>query len=1370
MLAAAGPRALGAARTAFCLGLTLFILISGAAYFLSGAPGERSWLSGILESVGLVGDGSGDAPGAGARAGADVTASARGPAERGGASADARHGDDGESDAADGAAFGLFPGETTPGIEREPGPAHDGEPARSGTLYDWGTGAALGGAKILATAYHGTDDPLNAGYPALFQDVVEIQADGSFRLPIFDPGDPLLLAHLQIDLPGYLPEAVVLRRRDTVAAEWEEREIRLRPGLTGRVQIFDGTRPLARIPVRVTPAEDGHALMERETVEVARLRSERLVARGAPFIRHTDDAGYLRLPISENYYYLEALHPRYRLSHRDPSEKHERIGEVLCHVLDDRTERILALEGEPFVLTVYDADRALIADSELEISWITASEERTIRTLSDEDGRVDVWLTPPVRYLQPDDPDNATATVLTSAFFKRGVSFKLPTALNEVHVPSRPARRLELRVMAYPDDDRNQDPVPIAPEGIAAGIKGLTLVRRNAAGEVVFQGAVPAAGEVISLHLRGYLPLDVAVPPYIAESTSVDLGDVAFARGIEKKIVFEGVESSLLEAATLAVSPVDRPEIAQRYPLRGAKDLTIGGLVPGVYDIGVEGRYLRDYSSTFEVALADLDEPVTVSLRETDEETIVVRGRVVGGEPTEMARLTVIESYFVAGAPEPIVMKAYAPAPDGTIGSVRRLSGVTAVHLSVVSLEDDAVDLRLSREERSTLFDAGEVRLLPRPHAEITFFVPELGRLAPPRHVTLKAADGLEAHSRFRERHRRLWIDNLRDGLYQLSWAVGEGGTETFGFEVRGSQETRLQVARSLFAEEWIEVRVADSESRPVPEATLVSSASPSLVRGAPEHHPDPRGLEPGVKLARVRTREKSRLRAFVPEGPYLRTSAEVDPGRVVPTELILYLPASAVATVVDADGIEIDGIVSVSWEPKVPSTITHGDPFEVEVRNGRFRGDLFPPLPMRFTFRLAESETSITRVFSLPENGDPQDLGVLRFEETRALRGVVLLPDGSPAPGVIVALLDYDKAWRFPMRDPRDYDRVRYKAETDVQGAFTIEELPLDLSADLVLVAHKDGFGDAYEFPLDREIESRELQLDLAAGLELDVGYRDGLVRDQFRFSLEYQADPADPESRVDLGEIPAQLFGLNTFPAIEPGVYRVKWGLRDFYDPIPPLSEEVIVEPGAVVSLALLLDGRELRGKASINGVLVTTGWVLLSEVPGISAGTRVGRIVDGRFLMIDPPGAIEVFGAVIPESKPQAIQNIARGEALPARIHGYTASLRNGFLSFDYTAYNLKLRFSDEFLARYPGAQLVFPHYEWSDGRFASYRDSEPITSPLVRFHLLPPGIQTFTVRSERGALLLSRPISLSAGTVQLPDGRTLVSPFENEVLMR
>ena len=140
---------------------------------------------------------------------------------------------------------------------------------------------------------------------------------------------------------------------------------------------------------------------------------------------------------------------------------------------------------------------------------------------------------------------NATATVLTPAFFKRGVRFRLPNPLAVIDIPSRPARRLELRTMTYVEENLEEDPAPIVPEGVRVGNKGLTLVRRTLDGQVVFQGAVPETGEVIEIYVRGYLPREVTVPPYTREATSVDLGEIAFVRGLEKKIVFKGVDRQL---------------------------------------------------------------------------------------------------------------------------------------------------------------------------------------------------------------------------------------------------------------------------------------------------------------------------------------------------------------------------------------------------------------------------------------------------------------------------------------------------------------------------------------------------------------------------------------------------------------------------------------------------------------------------------------------------------------------------------------------------------------------------------------------------------------------------------------------------------
>ena len=116
------------------------------------------------------------------------------------------------------------------------------------------------------------------------------------------------------------------------------------------------------------------------------------------------------------------------------------------------------------------------------------------------------------------------------------------------------------------------------------------------------------------------------------------------------------------------------------------------------------------------------------------------------------------------------------------------------------------------------------------------------------------------------------------------------------------------------------------------------------------------------------------------------------------------------------------------------------------------------------------------------------------------------------------------------------------------------------------------------------------------------------------------------------------------------------------------------------------------------------------------------------------------------MIPEDEPQPQQNTVRGEALPVRIRSYALALRQGFLSFDYTGYKLRLKFTPEFLSRYPGATLSFSHFEWDGREFDAFRDSEIIETPFVDFHLYHPGIHRFTVRSARGSLLLTRPVAL------------------------
>jgi hypothetical protein len=115
------------------------------------------------------------------------------------------------------------------------------------------------------------------------------------------------------------------------------------------------------------------------------------------------------------------------------------------------------------------------------------------------------------------------------------------------------------------------------------------------------------------------------------------------------------------------------------------------------------------------------------------------------------------------------------------------------------------------------------------------------------------------------------------------------------------------------------------------------------------------------------------------------------------------------------------------------------------------------------------------------------------------------------------------------------------------------------------------------------------------------------------------------------------------------------------------------------------------------------------------------------------------------------PQALQDIARGEALPSPVKGYRSALQGGFLRFDYAAYDLTIRLRDDFLARHPGAVLSLDYQEWGRTRFEPYAAQELIEAPVVRLRLLRPGHHRIAVRSAKGTLIHSRTLDLKADEV-------------------
>ncbi|MBN1443998.1 MAG: hypothetical protein JXA90_14910, partial [Planctomycetes bacterium] len=850
--------------------------------------------------------------------------------------------------------------------------------------------------------------------------------------------------------------------------------------------------------------------------------------------------------------------------------------------------------------------------------------------------------------------------------------------------------------------------------------------RLEPGGGVELRGSLPGPGDPFRVRTRGYLPALLEIPERLAGQRDVDLGAVILERGWTREVRLVGEERDALRGARISISPVDAPEEEQIYAADESGRALAGGLQRGQYSIAVDGPALRPVLRRVDLFEAELDEPLEISVERTEVEEVRVWGRVLDVDAFTAVRCTVVERYTIAGASMPVAMPPYPLTPDGRFGSIRELRGAIGVHVSVLSPTEAAAEAVRSRVSGPALFDCGELRLAPRPRGDVTFVADGLGKVAPPVHVSLEGEDGIESIARFRLGYHRLFIDNLRHGRYQLRWRDESGREESCGWYVpnRFGGRIAVEAKRSPGSEEWVETRIVDAEGRPVEGASVDPALPPALGALAGG---DPEGRAPGAVLVRVTPRSATRFR--VEAAGFLDASVELGPGEPVPDPVTLYRPVAARGRVLDHDGVDVDGVLLVSWEPLRPEPVRHGRELEIPVAGGRFEAGGFPPLTLRFTFRLAGSSVAVARHLALTDRDarEPHDLGIIRLEETRSLEGVVYRPDGTPAAGATAALVERGRAHRYPLRDPLDLTRLEHRAKADAQGVFRLEALPLELPESLVLLARLDGHGDAVEDPIDWDAPARDLVLEPEAVLSIDVGYRSRIAPETHRFRLYYRDLSRGAEELTELGELEPHLFGLHFFSGVRPGGYRVTWGLRDPYDPLPALWEDVVLPAGGSARLALSLQGSTLRGSASLNGRAVPKGWFLLTYDPGEHGGTRVGRIVDGEYILVDPPSSMRAYGAVIPETSPQARQNLARGEAVPVEIRGYLQAMRAGRLDFDYHAHSLTLRFAPQFLERHPGAVFVCDGYEWERGRLRKVERREPILEPTVRLLLLTPGIQ-------------------------------------------
>ena len=1242
------------------------------------------------------------------------------------------------------------------------------ESSAGGVILDAVNGDPVDGASVRLTWFHGSADLSVAGLSPLGAALHRSARDGSFNLPLVEPEDPRLLAHVQVSHPDYATRVCVLHRRQDSHGRWTEVEfspdspdpvllgnrleiyLRRAPTVPLRLLGPDG-RGLSHAPLAVRPWRDDHSFLEEPEIELT--WSGRLVRPGSWRVFYTDENGVLRLPFSETPWDVDLLHPLYFIYGRSQQGFPETVG-IQRVLLPDTGEMVLqAQQGAIVRHQLVDLAERAVAHCEIEIELEGMP---ALRTRTDAAGWFELGVHPFPGSSRPVSINNRRVgrlTTLSPFYWKRSVDLALPATEPVVLIEAHPASTLGFRLVT----GTGGTPAPVAADGLRTTLD-MTLLRLGGNGEVSWCGTLPPPGSSVGIVRSGYLPvtflLPEAAPP--ALSRDVDIGDLSLARGWEREVRLEGAGPEALAGAHLSVSRVagipagfDGLEVHRYAPGSDGK-IRIGGLTSGEYLLSADGPLLQSLSMNATIFEENLDKPIRLPLQLSEEEVVRVAGVVGGLQPLETRNVTVVERYFIAGREEPLAMPPYPLSIDGVFGSVREIRGVEAVEVSICTLAERGAESFLARGEGPPEFDFGELLLRRPPHAEFEFYTPGYSAVWPPLNLSLEGEAGNEVSSRLRLSGHLLMIDNLRMGRYVLRWK-GEGGEEeSFLFDVRNKfgGKVRGRVQRRLLPVEVVEIDVVDSRGARVGGARVVQENSlspPGLGAGHP-------ALENRLFVT-VTTRQET---VFGVEAPgYLPAFVRVAPGEVVPRNIVLYRDlARVIGRVLDTGGEPFNGILEIDWTPLTPAVIRHGQPLLVEVLNGRLRADGLLPQPRDFIFRAKDSSSFLRRRLALAEERRLVDLGVLRLGETRAIRGFAYLEGGEPASGAVVALMPIDEAYRYPGSDPVDFSRLRWKTKTDEQGAFELGELPLALPPRWALVAHLDGFSDSVEEDPVLDASARELFLDREAVLELNIGYANPPRQDHHAFRLEYQADPADPGSRVDLGELPPEFFGLHRFEGVRPGQYRVKWGLRDLYEPVPPAWEDVFLPAGGLARLDFFIEGLVVGGRARLNGLPVEKGWVILTHNPGENGGARVGRIIDGEFELVDPPNVLRAWAAVIPQEKNQVVQNIYRGEALPVEVRNYRSSLRSRALEVAATGYNLRLDLDKNFLLRYPGAVLSFEHWEWDGKRFRGVEDSELIESSSLEFGLLLPGSYRFTIRSELGSVLRQFTVPLRGADVVLP----------------
>lgn len=1252
--------------------------------------------------------------------------------------------------------------------EPDPVDPRGSPPARpTGQIVD-----AASGLPVSEAVVHLVFSPHEEGYPAFPADAahasVRADANGYFAAPVFRAADPRLYLHLEVDHPDFEPFVQVLGPGADVFGNWPLVTLRLRRALTTTLRFVDEVgHAVGRLAVELVGSPADQFVGEDSWDEGRTLRADRAL------VRYTREDGSLRITKDSQLLYV-----------RDPVAYlwDDDVAEPTRYVLvEARAEEARGVSPEKWAIlhiryatglsdVLLDGDGVPVSDSLVQLE---AAGMRPVRVVTDDQGRYRFvprpyprrslpesvrWPRPwPVRFDRPctegDDlcalnPRSGDLTVLSPILWKQALHSTFDRQSRERILAARPAGLLRFDLVA---EDETGVLYPVPADSVVIDDGALTLIERSVDGGVVFAGALPTSAGQRVVSVNGFEPVLLQIPARLPRDRYLDLGQVLLERGESIRVRLHGGFSELYARTNFHIAPVDAPALAQELRFDSSGELLVSGLTRGVeVAFGVDGSGIEPYAGRLRIDTEVAQRGLDIALVLRTEVPVVSRGGVTDLAPEQTPGYRVVERYYGLDD-RPVSCVSYPLRPDAGFGSIRILPEPRQAEVFVLGPYFQVA--RAFRNPTTRLeFAFGLLEMKPSRYAVLSF----CGRSAE------RVLETLALHSNHNDYHdvarafavdrssvaSYLVIDNLMPGRYRLDWRDPDESTATFVFEVEERDEVLdLTVPCPDPSLDLRVVFVSDPEGRAIPGVVFAGTVTADPVVPF-DLGPLPYGValdlfpvlpadsgQGDAYVLAVKRGEPLDVRVTAPG--FLGQRWLVPVGRELPVQFELERGVRVEGTVEDPNGQPFTGTLLARWSRTLsgpssdpPIVVTHVDPpAQIVASKGGIRESRLPALAHSFEFQDARSEArdAVEQQFLGARPGELK----LKLRESRAVRGTVLLFDGTPAANAVVALIESGQAHRFPQFEPR-LEKARYSAKADALGRFEIDGVPVDLRESLALLAHLPGYTDAVEDPFDRRRNEHRLILAEPTELILDVGYGSDEVQDDYLFELYHSHDLSGRGPLLRIGEVLPTRVGGKSYVGVLPGYYRVTWSHRAAPGDAIQTHRVVdaVVEPGRVSSLRLRIREPFRDGEVLFNGRPLGAGWVLLTDDPADSESTRLSRVVDGRFRGPLPTRGSRLYAAVVPDDRATPFPNQRRGEALFREVDGGRLSRASGRLLIEYVAFDLTLLFPPAAFARLsPTLTLEIPNHEWVGQGYRSSFVGERVSANPTTIRLLAPGTYTF-----------------------------------------